>query len=185
MLCDYRAQTGVNLAGCRAAVREYWPRIATLQTDTGRSASLKYVNNGERRKLNPAHIPMHIPRWQPILTRMSTNITATGIIWMGKRPSHNRFCSFLRYHIFIIHRYTMLYCQRFITSFSFILSVDIIGSLHKFFNLFSTFSTIFIVFKKQNDSIDRISFCTLIKSHFFAAMYFIAAFIFKFFWEIF
>jgi hypothetical protein len=85
---------------------------------------------------------------------------------MGKRPSHNRFCSFLRYHIFIIHRYTMLYCQRVITSSSFILSVNIIGSLHKFFNFFSTFSTIFIIFKKQNDSIDRISFYALIKPHF-------------------
>ena len=75
----------------------------------------------------------------------------------------------------------MLSCQRVITSSSFILSVHIISSLHKFFNFFSTFSTMFIIFKKQNNSIDRISFCTLIKSHFFTAMYFIAAFIFKFF----
>ena len=66
---------------------------------------------------------------------------------LGKRPSHHRSCASPRYHIFLMHRYTMLYCQRVVTTSSCILSVYIIGGLHKFFNFFSTFSTIFIIFK--------------------------------------
>jgi len=47
----------------------------------------------------------------------------------------------------------MRYRQSFVTTASLILSVRIIGSFHKFFNFFSAFSTMFIIFKQQNDSL--------------------------------
>ena len=75
----------------------------------------------------------------------------------------------------------MRYGQSVVTTASLILSVRIIGSLDKVFNFFSTFSTRFIIFKQQNDSIERIAFHALIKTHFFTAMYLITAFIFQFF----
>ena len=75
----------------------------------------------------------------------------------------------------------MLYCQCVVTPASLILSVCIVGSLHKVYNFFSTFSTRCIIVKQQNDSIESITFCALIQTHFFTAMHLIAAFIFQFF----
>jgi hypothetical protein len=98
-----------------------------------------------------------------------------------KRPSHHRSCSSLRDHIFLMHRDTMRYRQSVVTTAFFILSVRIIGSFHQFFDFFSAFSTMLIIFKQQNDSLESITFDTLIKSHFFTAMDFIASCIFQFF----
>ena len=102
-------------------------------------------------------------------------------VHLGKRPSHHRSCASLRYHICLLHRDAMCYGQRVVTTASWILSVRIIGSLHQVFNFFRTFSTMFIIVKQQNDSIESIAFCALIQTHFFTAMYLITAFIFQFF----
>jgi hypothetical protein len=66
---------------------------------------------------------------------------------LGKRPSHHRSCASPRYPIFLMHRDTMRYCQRGVTTPSLISSGYIIGSLHKLCNFFSTFSAILVIFK--------------------------------------